>query len=494
MRVKLTAIKEFLFSNGTLRQTAAKNAFWLAAGNVVGRLIKAGLIIYVARELGAAGYGVFSYAVGLAGFFSLFSDIGVSGILTREGARNPQALPEYLATSLGIKIALLTLANVLLFAVAPHFSGNVPEALPLLPLAALLITADGLRDLITSISRSQEKMQVEAGVSIVTNGAITALGIAAVLWHPTAMALMAGYTLGSLVGTVTAHWALRKHLVRPWQHFRKSLVARIMWEALPFGLLGILGTLMLNTDTLMVGWLTPAADAARALGLYAAAQRPVFVLYIIPTILSTTLFPAFARLASEDKARFRSVLERAVSFCFLVAMPLVVGGLVLSAPLVNLLFGPEYAGATAAFSVLLLTMFTVFPGNVISNAVFAFDAQKTFLWYLALGAGTNALLDYILIPRFGIVGSAWATVIAQVLSNAIIWRKLKSLQEFHVLRFLPRAIGASAVMGVAAWLLNFAGLPVLVSIAFGGIVYAGLLYILKEPLLAYALPSLRRGK
>ena len=58
MQVKWSSIKESLFSNRSLRQTVAKNTFWLTAGNVTGRIIKAGLIIYVARVLGAAGYGV----------------------------------------------------------------------------------------------------------------------------------------------------------------------------------------------------------------------------------------------------------------------------------------------------------------------------------------------------------------------------------------------------------------------------------------------------
>ena len=80
-------IKEFLFENKNSRQTIAKNSFWLSLANFGGRAIKAAIIIYAARVLGAAGYGVFSYVITLAGFFSLFMDPGINNVLIREGAK-----------------------------------------------------------------------------------------------------------------------------------------------------------------------------------------------------------------------------------------------------------------------------------------------------------------------------------------------------------------------------------------------------------------------
>jgi len=74
----MNKIKEFLFENKSMRQMVAKNTAWLAIGEMVSRLIRAGLIIYAARVLGTEGYGVFSYALSLAALFTIFSDIGLS--------------------------------------------------------------------------------------------------------------------------------------------------------------------------------------------------------------------------------------------------------------------------------------------------------------------------------------------------------------------------------------------------------------------------------
>ena len=52
-------IKSFLFENKTLRQTVVKNVFWLFSGQMIGRLLRAAVVVYAARILGAEGWGLF---------------------------------------------------------------------------------------------------------------------------------------------------------------------------------------------------------------------------------------------------------------------------------------------------------------------------------------------------------------------------------------------------------------------------------------------------
>ena len=75
-------IKDFLFKNTNTSATVVKNTIWLSISNYGGKLIKAIIVIYGARVLSTAGYGVFSYAVTLAGFeFGIFLDPGINSIL-----------------------------------------------------------------------------------------------------------------------------------------------------------------------------------------------------------------------------------------------------------------------------------------------------------------------------------------------------------------------------------------------------------------------------
>ncbi|MEK7574274.1 MAG: oligosaccharide flippase family protein, partial [Patescibacteria group bacterium] len=65
----ISKLKNFLFQNLTPRQTVAKNIFWLSLSQIGSRFFRAIIIIYAARVLGAAEYGIFAYVLAFAGFF-----------------------------------------------------------------------------------------------------------------------------------------------------------------------------------------------------------------------------------------------------------------------------------------------------------------------------------------------------------------------------------------------------------------------------------------
>ena len=284
--------------------------------------------------------------------------MGITGILTREAAKNPQNLPRYLSTTLVVKIFQLALSVALIWIIAPLVN-KIPQAAPLIPLAALLLVSDSFRDFALCITRANERMQVEAGVNIATNLAIFVIGLVALFVHSTPYAFMLAYVLGSLTGTSIIYWVLRDHFRKWHTHIDWKLIKPIIQEAWPFALLVFLSTVLFSTDTIALGWLTNAKEV----GLYAAAQRVVQFFYIIPSILAVAFFPSFARFATENKDRFRRALEQAVSSSLLVGIPIVVGGTVIARHLILLLFGPEYLPATASFIVLLATILLYFPSN-----------------------------------------------------------------------------------------------------------------------------------
>src|SRR3989344_4002237 len=103
-------IKDFLFQNASTRQTIAKNTFWLAVSNIGGRLLRAAIIIYAARVLGTAEWGIFSYAISLVTLITVFTDAGISPLLIREAAKsidNPEHQRKIISTSFILKGALI---------------------------------------------------------------------------------------------------------------------------------------------------------------------------------------------------------------------------------------------------------------------------------------------------------------------------------------------------------------------------------------------------
>jgi len=290
---------------------------------------------------------------------------------------------------------------------------------------------------------------------------------------------MVAYTIGSGIGLAVALAMLGKYFRGIWKSFQMNLVRPIIQNAWPFALLGLLGVVMINTDIIMLGLLRDASEV----GLYSAAQKPIQVLYVIPAILASAFLPAITKLVNKEDKKLREIMEQAMTATLLIGLPIILGGIILGEKLMNFMFGSEYAAATLSFQILLITIAIVFPSVIIANAVFAYDKQKSFIGLLALGALGNIIFNLLLIPKYGITGSAVATIGAELSANTFIWLKMKRINNFKILRHTKRIIPATILMVVGTILMKAYGVNVAINIIASSIIYFWLLKILKEPML-----------
>ena len=420
-------ILNLLFQNQGLKQTVLKNTFWLFMGQVMGRVLRGVLVIYSARVLGAASWGVFSYAIGLVAFLTIFTDLGINALITKntaglktEGAEKVRQ--EIVSTSFFIKIVLILLGLVVLFVFAPAIS-KIREAIPLFPIVAFILIFDNLREFGFSITRAMERMEVEAFFFILTNLAIVIAGFAFLIFNPTPIFLAYGYVTGTAIGMLSTFYFLRKYFRHIFKYFREDLVKPILASAWPFAMIGIMGSLMINTDIILLGWFRTAEE----LGFYSAAQKPVQILYVLPALLATSIFPVLARLAGKDDEKAAQIISRTISSLLWLAAPIVFVGVLFGKEIIQLAYGSSYLPSVLSWQILITTILAIFPGTIIGNAIFAYNGQKLFIKSATIGAMSNIVLDLIFIPIWGAPGSAAATVIAQFATNIFLWNKLKKI-------------------------------------------------------------------
>ncbi len=471
-------IKDFLFKNTSNKQTVAKNSIWLTISNFGGRAIKAVIVIYGARALGAADWGVFSYATTLAGFFTLFIDPGINWILLRDtGKSTEEERRTTFATTFVIKFLILLASILAILWIAPYFS-RLPGSKALLPIIIFLILFDGSREFFSSLIKGMEKMEWDAGIFILTNICIVVFGFAFLRVSLSPKAFAWAYAAGSAIGALAAAWVIRPYFKRIYHYFSPKLVTKIVRSAWPFAIISALGLLLTNTDVIIISWMGTAADV----GVYAAGIRIIQLLYLVPTIVQWSTLPVLSRFARKDDQRFRATFERALGIIFLLSVPLAIGGSILGTQIMNFIYGPQYIAGGIAFTVLMTTIMFDYPGTFISNAIFAYDEQRSLIISSAIGGIMNVILDLAFIPKFGIVGSAFATLIAQIFSNAYLWHKMKSINYFTIVPRLKKVAAAGIVMGIATFVLLLLGTQVVINVVVSAIVYIFVLSLLKDPL------------
>lgn len=479
----LKKIRGFLFENQTQKQTLAKNTFWLFFGQISGRTLRAGLIIFAARLLGPESWGAFSYVMSLIAFLLILSDIGISAIVTRESAKNPGTSAEYFSTAFFLKIFLLSIGSLLLIFGAPYLT-KIVEARMLLSIVTLLLIFDSIRNFGFAISRAVEHMQWEAINEIVTNIFIVTLGIYALLKSPGSASLTYAYIAGTGVGMILMIYTLRHYVAKIFTHFNYKLIKPILSSSLPFAFASFLGAIMINTDLIMLGWMRSPVE----IGYYSAAQKPVLFLYTMAGLFAASLFPVLSKLShSEHRERFRRILEKSLVASLFTALPAVLIGLPLSSGIVKLLFGQEYLPAVGSFQVLLLTLPVIFPSVIVSNSLLATNQQKKFIRFSLIGAIGNILFNFLLIPVLGIVGCSVSTFITQILANAFIWKKMDETVHFTITDKLGKILLASLISSALAIELQALGLPILITISASIVLYLVITTLLKEDTLSQIL-------
>ena len=172
----LNKIKGLILENKNPGQTVAKNTFWLFTGESLGRLIKLGLIVYAARELGAGGWGIFAYALSVASLLMIFSDIGIENLIAREISQKKDNYKMFISAAFLLKSIILIISIVLVIFVSPHIS-NITEARGLFFTIAFIFFFDVIRNMGFAINRVMEKMEREMMTKVIMNFVILGLGI-----------------------------------------------------------------------------------------------------------------------------------------------------------------------------------------------------------------------------------------------------------------------------------------------------------------------------
>jgi O-antigen/teichoic acid export membrane protein len=468
-------LKNFLFKNTSTKQTLAKNTFWVFASEALGRILKMILVIYAARILGASGWGVFSYAISIASLLMIFSDIGISDLVTREIVQKKDGYKSFLSTALVIKISILIISSLFIVFLGPLIS-HVEKASVIFPIIAIVLFFDALRELGLAINRAFEKMERDIIVKSITNTLILVLGIILINTNPTPKSVAIAYATGSFVGFLVIAFILNKELKTIISKFDKKIVSEVIKTTWPFALISLIAVIMGNTDVYMLGIWRDSTE----IGLYSSVQRIWQFLPIIPTTFATTLLPILSREAHHDNVRFKNILEKSLSITFIVGIPITIIGIGFSDLIINTVFGLDYSKAIPILKIIMIMSIFSFPLIPLSNAVFAYNQQKSLMLAYISGIIINIAANFALIPNYGAIGSAVATLFSTFIVTSIVWLKMKKINEFKIFSKLSKAFFAAFVMSIVIILLKKLEINNLVNIAMSGFIYLGILIMTKE--------------
>jgi O-antigen/teichoic acid export membrane protein len=139
-----------------------------------------------------------------------------------------------------------------------------------------------------------------------------------------------------------------------------------------------------------------------------------------PSIVAAVLTPRLSYLFAHDRTTHRRVLTRALLLT--VALGVLLGGAAALAarPIIVTLFGNRYESAVLPLQILSGGALFVFATWILHAAAISTNLDRRLLLTTVVGLTTNVALNVVLIPRWGINGAAWATVLAEMLTVLLL--------------------------------------------------------------------------
>ncbi|WP_195986698.1 flippase [Clostridium sp. D53t1_180928_C8] len=136
----------------------------------------------------------------------------------------------------------------------------------------------------------------------------------------------------------------------------------------------------------------------------------------IITALGTVMLPRMSNLYANNKMKeANSLVNKSLRFVLLIALPMCVGLIIVSEKFCVLFYGRNFIKCGYIMSILALTIPFISLGNVIrTQFLIPLKRDKIFVNSVIAGAIINVIINYFLIPKFGAIGAAIATVITEI--------------------------------------------------------------------------------
>lgn len=225
-------------------------------------------------------------------------------------------------------------------------------------------------------------------------------------------------------------------------------------------------------------------------GFYEEGQKVIRVLLTITTSLGIVMVPRMASIfATGDKEKAKEYLKKSFRFVFFLAFPIIFGIVSISEAFVPMFFGPGYEKSSTLINILSPTILLAGVANVVGvQYLLPAKKQKEYTISIVTGLIVNFILNYILILKYDSIGASISTVLSELLVVVIqIYLVRREISIKEILSLTYTYFFAGIVMFMACLITkHYLGITVgamITQIVVGIIVYAGILFIIKDEFL-----------
>lgn len=452
-------------------QRIVKNTAALFAAQFVVAILSLALSIVIARSLGDAIFGKYSFAIAFTSIFAVFSDLGYNTLLIRDVARDKSRASKYLSNVLLMRAFLFPLIFASIV-IAVNVMGYPADTKNVVYLFGVYMLIMSFSDVFKVTFRVFEKMEYEASITIFATMIRLSLGLLVLFMGYGLIELALVFILSGILDLLFCFVICTRRFVKPKIELDFGFWKSTMKVALPISMLSIFGLIYTSIDTVMLSMMK--GDAV--VGWYNAAYNLVLGFKPIPHLFMNALFPLMAGYYASSTDSLKIVYEKSFKYLFILGLPIAVGITLLADRFILLFYGPQFHPSILALQILAWDVLLFFSYFCMAFVLVSLTKQNQMAAIAGCAAVVNVVLNLVLIPPFSYVGAAIATILTETLLIALCFSIIsKSFYKLPVSKILIKPSIASLIMGIFIYQFMEFNLITVIILAAG--LYCFVLYL-----------------
>jgi len=388
------------------------NISWLFAERIFSMFISLFINVLVIRYLGPKNLGQLSYAVSFVALVGVAAKLGLDGIVVRNIVQKQDSAPEILGTAFTLKFiaSIITIAITFILALLLNQDIQINYLILIVALTTLFNSLEVIEFWFRSQVIARPIVMIRTGILIFSSIAKLFL----IQWK-SSLELFAWLLLIESVLTAIAMLFVYKfsnQSIRKWK-FSNIYAKDMLKDSFPLIFAAISVMIYVKIDQIMLANMSTSSEV----GNYAAAVRFSEIWYFVPMFVCASIFPSIVRSKERSVYEYQTRIKQLYDLMGWLSWIIVIFMSLIGTSAVKVLLGAEF---DRAIPILLLHIWAtpfVFLGVARSQWLMAENLTSLSFKTSILGAIVNIVLNYFLIPVYGGVGAAIATVISYAVQS-----------------------------------------------------------------------------
>ncbi|MDD9676430.1 flippase [Klebsiella grimontii] len=388
-------------------QSYIKNAGWIFLEKILRTVITFVLFALISRQLGPSDTGILNFSQSIAIMFLCVTGLGLDSILINEFSKNKDASDDQKLYSTVMLSKFLISIVVLIICIAGLFFSNISNVSKSVFVISLLSLVFQTQNTFFSFFQAKSKSYIVTKYSLIALVISSIVKIFLIFQNVSIVWYAVSYTFDVLVSFIIIEYQMRvQRLYIRLKLFEKAIILSLLKKSYPIILSSLLVVLYTRLDQIMILKMM----GTESLGIFSVAIRISDAYAFIPAAVATSFFPL---LTHDNSAKNLKLYFDLVFFSSFTAA---IGVIIFSWLFLEKIFGASYS---ESFSILSITVFsTVFAvmGGACTNYLVTVNLTFMRLVRATVGLFINFLLNIWWIPKYGLIGAAYASLFSQVFS------------------------------------------------------------------------------